>query len=105
MCDIMKKGSRYICGKIRTCKIYGDKIIDVYDDEKKIYVPCDEFLRRQEEHKTISDKKTNEIKDYEKEKEDKKTKEIKEDVEEDVDEDIDPYQWYVKKVFKKSVIL
>lgn len=78
MCDIMKKGSRYICGKIRTCKISGDKIIDVYDDEKRVYVPCDEFLRQQEEYKTIK---------------------------EDDDEEEDPYQWYIKKVFKKSVTL
>lgn len=46
------KEKRVICGKPRTCKLSGGKIVEVYDEDKKVYVPHDEFLRQQEEYKT-----------------------------------------------------
>lgn len=46
------KEARVVCGKARTCKLSGGKVIDVYDEEKKVYVPYEEFLRQQEEYKT-----------------------------------------------------
>lgn len=48
----MNKEGRNICGKVRTCKVSGGKILEVYDDEKKVYVPYDLFMRQQEEYKT-----------------------------------------------------
>lgn len=48
----MVKEARVVCGKARTCKLSGGKVIDVYDEDKKVYVPYEEFLRQQEEYKT-----------------------------------------------------
>ena len=81
------KEARVVCGKARTCKLSGGKVIDVYDEDKKVYVPYEEFLRQQEEYKTnpiIDDTldKKDEKKDEKKEyftTHGKKTKEMKED--------------------------
>ncbi len=43
------KENRFIFGKSRTCKLNGKKIIEVYDDEKKVYIPYSELF--QEEHR------------------------------------------------------
>ncbi len=86
----MDKEKRVVCGKARTCKLSGGKVIEVYDDDKKVYVPFDEFLRQQEEYKTnpiVDDtldieKKKDEKKDEKKEyftTHGKKIKETKED--------------------------
>lgn len=48
----MEREKRVIEGKARTCKITGNKIYEVYDEDKKVYVPYEEFLRQQEEYKT-----------------------------------------------------
>lgn len=40
-----------ISGKIRVCKILNRKISEVYDDDKKVYLPYDLFLRQQGEYK------------------------------------------------------
>lgn len=79
----MEKEGRNICGKIRTCKISGNKIVEVYDDDKKVYLPYDLFMKQQEEYKTnpIVDDTTEEYKKKQKEyytTHGKKTKEIKE---------------------------
>jgi len=49
---MVEKEKRVICGKPRTCKLSGGKVVEVYDEDKKVYVPHDEFLRQQEEYKT-----------------------------------------------------
>ena len=48
----MEKEKRVIAGKARSCKIVGKEITEVYDEDKKVYVPFQEFLRQQEEYKT-----------------------------------------------------
>lgn len=49
---MVEKEKRVVCGKARTCKISGGKVLEVYDEDKKVFLPVDLFTKQQEEYKT-----------------------------------------------------
>jgi hypothetical protein len=40
----IRKEKKIVCGRARTCKIIGKSIIEVFDDDKKIFIPYNEFI-------------------------------------------------------------
>jgi hypothetical protein len=90
---------RVVSGKARDCKIVDGKVSNVYDEVSKQYLPIKEFQKlynEKGERLGIEDVKdpvlnVSQIKLISEE-------DVKGDIEE---EDIDPYNWYLKKIYRK----
>jgi len=119
---------RVVSGKARSCKIVSEKVSEVYDDFDKRYLPLDEFLKLYNEKgerlgvenvkdvkESVSDVSQIKLVSEEDIEEDIEIKEdigteiekdigteIEKDIgiEEDI-ENINPYEWYIKKLYRK----
>jgi|CXWL01.1.fsa_nt_gi hypothetical protein len=119
---------RLVSGRPRDCRIVSGKVSEVYDNFDKRYLPIDEFLKLYNEkgERIKEDKKSEDqiplsntvttsniklstsetlgidisvldVPQINIEIDSKK----EEDIEKDVEEDVDPFNWYIKKMYRK----
>ncbi len=110
---------RLVSGRPRDCRIVSGKVSEVYDNFDKRYLPIDEFLKLYNEkgERIKEDKKldvqnlpSNTITTSNINLSTSETLgidipqinvEIDNKNEEDIEEDVDPYNWYLKKIYRK----